>query len=651
MVTICPYCRSVVARGDRNVEDLGVVAALVDTDSLLEVGLQGKYQGHTFTVTGRTQLRHAAGGLWDEWYASFPNDQWGWIAEAQGKLYLTFQQKMTGAAPAYDSLHLGQNLPLFKGATFVVAEKAEASIISGEGEIPFRLAPGDTARYVDLAGPNNMFATLDYSDDQPALYYGKEVTLAELDLPEKVQPAYREEKRIAGHALACPNCGGALELRAPDQAERVTCPNCRSLLDINQGQLIYLQALAPTELTPLIPLGTTGTVPDGEMTVIGLVERCVHYAGIDYYWTEYLLYRKEVGFRWLVNSEDHWSYVKPISPADISGYGRKVWYNGEKFKLFQKADAMVSYVLGEFYWKVQIGETVNAADYINPPEMLSREMTAYALPQDDGDQDLASMVASAVVAEGEMNWSHGTYMPAADVAKAFNLPSLPRSRGIAPNQPFRQGQIYMTWGLMICAVALIGMAQIFTAPRTEVLHVKVPVKLADTTPQPIGVPDKPADASDKISYTPVFELESRKNIQIHVTATMNNCWLGVSGDLVNQDTQEVTPFFMTMEHWTGIDDGEAWSEGNNEGSVLLSSVPAGKYKMRLEFVKEQGPGMTASLPTQVDVELDQGVPRWGMMFKWMFWISVLPSLVGLYHLWFSYRRWQASDYSPFGSSE
>src|SRR5262249_28080103 len=38
LVTICPYCRSVVARGDRKLEDLGKVADLVQTDSVLEVG-------------------------------------------------------------------------------------------------------------------------------------------------------------------------------------------------------------------------------------------------------------------------------------------------------------------------------------------------------------------------------------------------------------------------------------------------------------------------------------------------------------------------------------------------------------------------------------------------------------------------------------
>src|SRR5579862_4256374 len=92
MVVVCAHCRSVVARGDRRVEDLGKVAALVDTDSPLQLGLRGKYHGMAFEITGRAQLGHSAGGVWDEWYLAFPNDQWGWLAEAQGRFYITFPE-------------------------------------------------------------------------------------------------------------------------------------------------------------------------------------------------------------------------------------------------------------------------------------------------------------------------------------------------------------------------------------------------------------------------------------------------------------------------------------------------------------------------------------------------------------------------------
>ena len=105
MVVVCTYCRTLVARSDRGVEDHGKVAALIDTGSPLRVGLAGKYGKTGFRITGRTQLRHQAGGVWDEWYALFDNGAWGWLAEAQGRYYVTFPDK--GEATPFSELRLG----------------------------------------------------------------------------------------------------------------------------------------------------------------------------------------------------------------------------------------------------------------------------------------------------------------------------------------------------------------------------------------------------------------------------------------------------------------------------------------------------------------------------------------------------------------
>src|SRR5215467_38293 len=106
VVAVCEFCKSAVARGDKNLEDLGKVADLVETGSPLDVGLKGAYHGVGFEFTGRAQLGHEAGGMWDEWYAAFSDGRWGWLAEAQGRFYLTFQISFPeqAAMPSWDAL-------------------------------------------------------------------------------------------------------------------------------------------------------------------------------------------------------------------------------------------------------------------------------------------------------------------------------------------------------------------------------------------------------------------------------------------------------------------------------------------------------------------------------------------------------------------
>src|SRR5438105_7542341 len=144
MVSVCPYCRSVVARGDRKVEDLGKVAALADTDSQLEVGMKGRYEGVPFYLTGRTQLGHQAGGTWDEWYAAFADGRWGWLAEAMGRYYLTFAaQAGNTVLPAFDDLTPEQRLTLPGAASpLVVNETGIATLAGAESATPWRITSG-----------------------------------------------------------------------------------------------------------------------------------------------------------------------------------------------------------------------------------------------------------------------------------------------------------------------------------------------------------------------------------------------------------------------------------------------------------------------------------------------------------------------------
>jgi lysine biosynthesis protein LysW len=619
IVAVCPYCRSVVARGDRRLEDLGKVAALVETDSAFEVGLKGRYQGHPFELTGRSQLGHAAGGTWDEWYAAFADGRWGWLAEAQGRFYLTFEQSPPGELPPFDDLRLGRELHLPDAAhTMTVAEKGQARAVSAEGAIPYRLVPGMTYAYADLSGAHGEFATLDYGSTPPQFYAGREVTLDDLGIPAKARPAAREAREVPGVQLNCPQCGGALELRAPDKSERVVCPNCGALLDVNQGQLRFLKVLEQVPVKPVIPFGSVGLLGGHPFMAIGFLRRSVRVEGVRHSWDEYLLYRAGTGFRWLVCGDGHWSFVEPAPPGSVHGVGRGAEWQGKSFRIFQRARATVDTVLGEFYWKVESGETVLATDFICPPLILSREVAA----KEDGG-------------EGEINWSLGTYLPAAEVQKAFGLTSVPSPAlsGVAPNQPFPYKRVYLDWALLFAAAVVLLFIVLAINPRRTVFEQTFQV---DRTRDP----EKP-----QVEFTEPFDLRARENLLVTVRAEVSNSWVDVEGDLIQEEGDLVQPFSVPVQYYWGTEDGEGWEEGKKEDNVYLSSLPSGNYRMRLEFVTERSP--TPVPPVAVRVRLEQGCPH---MWTWLLAVlalSVIPALVGVYHFWFERRRWEDSDFSPF----
>jgi hypothetical protein len=515
-------------------------------------------------------------------------------------------------------------------------------MLGAKGEIPYLLVPGETYEYADLSGPRGEFATIDYSEAMPMLFIGREVTLAEIGFAGLAAPE-REARRVEAVHLSCPKCAGPLELRAPDQTERVTCPNCGSLLDVNQGRLQFLKALQPGRVKPIIPIGSTGEIGGGRFTVIGFLQRGVMFDQVKYYWEEYLLYDPKIGFRWLVRSDDHWNFVEPVPPGAVIGEGRTVEFDGKKFKLYQDAVVWVEYVTGEFYWKVNVNEQARAADYIRPPLMLSKEISIFSpaeaasqeqpVAAEAGGSKKSRQQKKKAQQTGEINWSLGTYLPRKQVEKIFGVEGLPSSSKVAPNQPFLQKKIYKYWGLLLLACVLLGILLMVSGSRQMVFQQSYnldPVKTAEET---------------QVRFSDPFDLKARQNIKITVRAPVDNSWLYVEGDLIDEATGLVQAFSTPVEYYRGVDGGESWSEGSQSSDVHLSALPAGKYTLRVEAQWEKW-----QQPISMTVSVEQGYPRFAHLVMALVLLSIVPILVAFYHYSFEKRRWEDSDYSPYSSS-
>ena len=629
IVVICSYCRSAIARTDRELKDLGKVAELVETGSLLDVGVRGKWKDQNFELTGRAQLGHEMGGQWDEWYATFSNGWLGWLAEAQGRFYLTFQYPIPEGVqvPPFDQLQLGQPITGLPWNTpLIVAETGRATAMGAKGEIPYLLTPGETYLYADLSGTNRSFGTLDYNESPPLVFLGTEVTLAELGITTTRTPE-REERRVGAAQLGCPNCGGPLELRAPDKTERVTCPNCNSLLDVNQGQLKFLKSLEPPSFQPVIPLGSTGDVPEGKMTVIGAMQRSVTIDGVTYFWSEYLLYNPQIGFRWLVNSDDHWNYVRAVPPGEVTESGKYANYSGKNYKIFQDAQARVEYVFGEFYWKVEVGEQVRGVDYVAAPYMLSKEVSTIYITDPENPQKHQR-------AAGEINWSLGTYVTVPQIETAFGVKDLPRPSNIAPNQPYKHKWVYKYWILFIVILLAVGFGTMVLSGSTK-----------EVFAQRVTLPPLANADGTQVFFSQPFELAGRRNIRIVGESPVQNTWVYLEGDLINEETGVVESFPIEISYYQGVEDGESWSEGGQTDSAFTSAMPAGRYVLRLEGQWERWQG-----PATIQVKIEQNVTHGFNLLLALIVLSIGPIVMAFYHLSFEHRRWSESMFTPSGSA-
>ena len=215
----------------------------------------------------------------------------------------------------------------------------------------------------------------------------------------------------------CANCGGAVELRALAHTRSVTCTTCGSLLDPRDPNLVVLQEAARREsITPRIPLGTRGTWHDQPYEVIGFQQRSIRVDDVKYSWDEYVLFNPFRGFRYLTEYQGHWNdvrVVRELPEVDTAASRNTARHDGRTYRHFQHAQATTDYVIGEFPWRVTLGDQVVTDDFIDPPYMLSSEGT-----------------------EQERTWSLGTYTSGESLWKAFGLSgSPPEPIGVFANQP------------------------------------------------------------------------------------------------------------------------------------------------------------------------------------------------------------------------
>lgn len=115
-------------------------------------------------------------------------------------------------------------------------------------------------------------------------------------------------------AFPCPGCGSPLEVRAQGRSKVVACGYCGAVADAQDpAHALLSKHASAVRFEPLIALGTRGVLRGEKFECIGYMRRAVRYYGVDYEWGEYLLHNPVKGFRWLVESEGHWTLYDTLT--------------------------------------------------------------------------------------------------------------------------------------------------------------------------------------------------------------------------------------------------------------------------------------------------------------------------------------------------
>lgn len=380
--------------------------------------------------------------------------------------------------------------------------------------------------------------------------------------------------RILNQVL-CPECGHAIPVLISSDELYYGCSGCDIFFikKENGWHEVLKRFKSDDRYEPVLPPGSTGVIEDVEWTVTAFMRKSEIEDGVAIKWSEYVLH-KAGEFATMVEMNGHWMFVRYLNQNfDVVKVSEEVYvteYDNLQFELYHSYNFNVAYAYGAFDEDLRNLKNMHTWEYINPPCMLVNE-----------------------VMNKKSEWFLGRYMDSDEVALLFSV-----QRGMMPGKvgvgliepsPFeaRRKLIYSITTVLFVLLLGVVLYLTFTRQNKELLSSRFSTE-KDTTG---------AVGSRRIIVSPSFNIDARGPVELTFRSSLQNEWIEISASLVNESSGASYEFSKALEFYSGVDEGESWSEGSQEGTVFLSAIPAGRYHLNISPL--QGNDNPADFEVQV----------------------------------------------------
>lgn len=354
--------------------------------------------------------------------------------------------------------------------------------------------------------------------------------------------------------VICPSCSNTIRYYDVKDSAWFGCNNCHSYFSNvgNASAQVIRKFHSRHRFYPALALGKEGNLKGKRFIVSAYLEK--HEPEEDLYWKEYLLFNPdEDSYYVLALTSGEWNFVWKSDRQDYQVMNTNVMseeYVALQQNPYKKYDHYVSYTydilyaVGEFDTNILDDiHRLKVEEYIAPPDMLVSEEK-----------------------DGELIWYKGMYIPNGEVKEAFAGGFDDKEEETSIDKwPMIRNCAGMMLALLFTAQLIIG----YMKPEKQLLNASFQLS-RDTTLTRI----MPIDAGS-------ISVNGPTSLTFDFRADAYNEWLEIPVTLVNVKTGSTFEFTKVIEHYSGYEDGESWSEGSNDADAVLSNIPAGTYKVNI----------------------------------------------------------------------
>ncbi len=414
----------------------------------------------------------------------------------------------------------------------------------------------------------------------------------------------------AARAVTCPSCGGTVQVRAAGFSVTLVCEYCGSVLDVTNPDVALIERHNRAAAQLAMPLGSRGAVLGTEFQVVGFMRRSINGEG----WDEYLLFNPYVGYRWLVEEDGEWSFgTMLLSLPDTSSFptvhvGAAAFRNED-----QSYTAIVDSVVGEFYWRVKVGDAVELINFEGGAATLSRE----------GVADEVNWTVSKPLRRDQVQGFEGeTFDPKAPESAA---PAAFMADAVEPET---------STGDSLWSILKIG-----GATAAFLILIMVISSFGGLRPQSFQYEVMRDGGAQSASFGPLVFAGGRQKVEIKTESSdFDNAWIDLDISLVERTTQATIEAASVVEKYSGTDSDGAWSEGSRQNSTKIASVPSGTYDLVIEASAKSWPA-PVGLENMVPMTLTTSVSSGGVFASNLL---LALALLAVPPIWMIYRRMKAA---------
>jgi Domain of unknown function (DUF4178) len=421
-------------------------------------------------------------------------------------------------------------------------------------------------------------------------------------------------------SLDCPQCRRPIHYYDTANSAFFACPHCATYFEeqLDERPKILGKFTAPHFVAQVLPLGAAGPMPDGrEYRIVGFMAK--HEAkSMDYRWGEYALFSPPAHYAQLSEFEGHWQFIRPEAAHNVekpNTTDARVTVGDDTYELYNKYSPRLQHAVGEFSWDARESHRLIVQEFIAPPYMLVREQL-----------------------HEEINWFWAEHLEPSQVAKAFDVSSLslPSRRGVGAIQPAPGDATWkalLTFTLLLALAVVAGQIFISSAKPSHALLRETYTTQPDTAKTAVA-------GQAAVIVTPSFEVHGPTALNFDLKVSLDNQWLELPVNLVNEQTGQSWEFTKNIEYYHGYEGGESWSEGSTKGDAVLHDIPSGRYHLNLYPQSETGQPMTLQLRVEENTALQSNLL---LMLLLLFTWPVIQYIRRRYH---TQQRWANSDYGP-----